>query len=197
MGKIIGITGGIGAGKSTVSAILRDKGFQVVDADAISRRMTEKGSPALAELADALGPEILTEDGMLNRQLTADIVFNDSDKKSILEKIITDRVFSVISEKANTHRHGSSGLLFLDVPLLFETDAWKLCDEIWFVTADIETRIARVCDREHCSRQAVLDRIAAQLPEEVKRRRSDQVIDNSGDLDTLDKALDIALESEN
>jgi dephospho-CoA kinase len=161
-----------------------------VDADAISRSLTEKGSPLLAELAAAFGGEILTPDGALNRKKTADIVFTDPDKKSQLETIITDRVLAIVTERVEAYRTKPSGMAFLDVPLLFETDAWKLCDEIWFVTADQETRIERVMARENCAREDVLARIASQMPEEEKRSRSDVVIDNSKGLEELLEQLD-------
>lgn len=188
--KIIGITGGIGAGKSTVSSYIRDRGYEVVDADAISRSLTEKGSPVLSELVEAFGGEILTPDGALDRRKTAAIVFADPEKKARLERIITDRVLEIVTERAEAFRTKPSGTVFLDVPLLFETDAWKLCDEIWFVTARQETRIDRVMEREHCTREDVLARIASQMPEEEKRSRSDVVIDNSRGLEELLDQLD-------
>ncbi len=197
MTRIIGITGGIGSGKSTVSDHLRDRGFTVVDADEIARDMTAKGSPVLGKIAEVFGEEMIRE-GELDRKAMAQMVFSDRDKKRELEDIITLPTCIAIRDMAEKARQEDSDVLwFLDAPLLFEFSLDEICDETWAVCADTAIRTERVMERENCTRQEVEDRMRAQMPDEEKERLADFVIDNSGRLeDTLaivDKRVDLLL----
>lgn len=178
--KVIGLTGGIGAGKSTVSDFLKEKGYIVIDADAIAHQITEKGAAALKKIALCFGADILQKDGSLNRKKLASIVFGDEEKKKQLEQITTMEVVEIIKNQLNDLRKGGKyDIIFVDAPLLFETGADKLTDCVWLVDADIEVRISRVMDRDQASREEVKNRIQTQMSSEEKKRRSAEIIDNS------------------
>ncbi|MDO5302555.1 MAG: dephospho-CoA kinase [Clostridia bacterium] len=184
--EVIGLTGGIGTGKSTVTEYLVHKGFPVIDADAISHKITEKGSPALDRLREAFGNEYFTEDGELDRKKMASLVFNSPEDKEKLESIITLQVLIDMEKKLELlEKQGSAGTVFLDVPLLYESGADELTDAVWLVTADEEARIRRVMDRDMCSRDEVLDRMRHQMTCEEKAKLADEIIDNSFGRDEL------------
>ena len=178
--KVIGLTGGIGAGKSTVSNILREKGCCIIDADAISHQITEKGSDTLQQLAKAFGEDILFDDGSLDRKKLAAIAFSDEKQRRKLEDLTTKRVLSLIDQTLqNLRRESSYDIIFIDAPLLFETGADKMTDLVWLVTAEKETRIARVMERDGATRQQVLARMSSQMGDREKERRTEEIIDNS------------------
>lgn len=180
--KVIGLTGGIGSGKSTVSAYLKEKGCPVVDADRIARTVTAQGSPVLAQLACEFGSDILFADGSLDRKKLGRIVFSDPRKKSRLDAITLGEVCDRIrGELERVKAESTAELVVLDVPLLFETGLDELADSVWVVDADDETRIKRICDRDHMSREEAENRMARQMPREERLLRADHVLDNSGD----------------
>ena len=193
-GIIIGLTGGIGSGKSTVSRYLMDLGWPVVDSDLIAHQVTEKGSPTVDELAEALGGEILREDGSLDRAKTAEICFNDPAKKEILNRIVWGAM-DEISDRQTEEGLAEKGLVFWDIPLLFESGSDKGCDAVWVVHADEEIRIARVMARDGADRDQVLARIRNQMSEEERCERADVVLDNSGSREELLRQVDEALAS--
>ncbi len=180
--RVIGITGGIGSGKSAVSSYLSEKGFRVLDADAISRKLTGDGSPVLREIADAFGNDLIKDGNTLDRKALAEIVFSDAGKRKTLESIVTSRVLKLMDEELSSERSAGTEVVFLDVPLLFETGCDNKCDEVWVVTADREVRISRVSRRDGMNREKVIARMDSQMPEEEKTARADEIIDNSGTL---------------
>ncbi len=195
MTKIIGITGGIGTGKSTVSSVLRDRGYRIIDADRIARDVVRPGSTALEELAAAFGGSILNEEGGLDRGALASIVFSDDQKKERMERIITDRVVEQVRRLTEEAREdGSEGLVFLDAPTLFETGADRLTDAVWLVTAAEDVRTARVMKRDGSTWEQVRRRMDAQMPEAEKAARSSDIIDNSGTLSDLAEQIDQLIE---
>lgn len=178
--KIIGLTGGIGAGKSTVTEILIKEGYPVIDADRISRKITEKGSPVLEKIAGVFGNDMILPGGELDRKKLASLVFSDSEKRLRLEEITTKEVVRIIAEKLDRMKsRGQTGPVFIDAPLLFESGADRLTDLVWTVDADISVRIERVCARDGATPQEVRDRIAAQMSSSRRAERSAEVIDNS------------------
>ena len=193
--KVIGLTGGIGTGKSTVSAYLKQKNIPVVDADQIAREITAPGSPVLDEIRALLGDEVFFEDGTLNRQKVASVIFSNPEILSAYEEITTAvAVRRCISELEEYSQNGIYDLAVLDAPLLFECGMQAFTDEDWVVDADLEIRIARVMARDGISRQAIMDRIHRQMSSEKKRKLADFVIDNSGSLDELHVQIDQLLE---
>ena len=190
---VIGLTGGIGSGKSTVSNYLTEKGFAVVDADRVARDVVARGSPVLAALAAAFGAGILEADGSLNRKGVAEIIFADARKREQMEEIthpeIARRIALQIEELKKT---GQRETIFLDAPLLFETKAnlAEAMDEIWLVDAGDEVRIERVMRRDGCSREEILARINSQMDREEKRARADVIIPNEGSAEALYGRID-------
>lgn len=189
--KIIGLTGGIGSGKSTVSAYLKEKGCIIIDADEISRKMTENGSSALDQIRACFGDEYFYADGSLDRKKMGVTVFNDSEKKRMLEDIVTQAVIRKTTEDIEILRKSrTDGIAVLDAPLLFEFNVQGLTDESWLVTADEETVLERVKLRDDMSEEEIRGRISNQMPLEDKKRIADRVIDNSKDLRHLYKQID-------
>ncbi len=198
--RIIGITGGIGTGKSTVSSYLRGKGFDVIDADAVAGELAEEQS-VLDEIRDYFGDEVLTAGGTLDRKKMARIVFADAGKKEMLESIITSRVVMIVSREAEEYRSGkkkaSKGdVVFLDAPTLFETGADRLCDEVWLVSCGLETRISRAEKRDGARREELIARIASQMSEDEKAERADRIIYNDGSKEELYEKIDDLLAGE-
>ncbi len=191
----IGLTGGIGTGKSTVSAYLARLGYPIIDADRISHQVTAPGSPLLPRIEEAFGPSVMTEEGNLDRAAMAALVFAEPQKKALLESIVTAEVKRIMEErKRQLAEQGQEGLVFFDIPLLFEYGCEGLCDAVWTVSAEEEVRIRRVMARDGAKREQVQARIASQMPQEEKEALADEVIDNSGDLASLYDQIDRVLE---
>ncbi len=189
--KVIGLTGGIGAGKSTVSGLLQQLGYEIVDADQIAHEITEPGSPVLTQIADAFGSHMIRPDGSLDRKALAAAAFSDPAKKQQLEEITTSQVVRIVKQRLEQLQEqrpkgqAGKGLVFLDAPLLFETGADALTDQVWLVDADLEVRIQRTMERDQASRADILRRIENQMPDAEKRARAHVVIDNSKGKDEL------------
>ena len=192
--KVIGLTGGIGAGKSTVTNYLRKQGYLVIDADAIAHQITEKGSPALKKIALCFGAEVLYEDGSLNRKKLAAFVFSDEEKKRQLEQLTTVEVVYIIkTQLEDLRKKGKQDIVFVDAPLLFETGADKLTDMVWLVDADMEARISRVMDRDGTSRAAVVSRVQNLMDSSEKKKLSAEIIDNSKGKEELYQQIEYLL----
>ena len=188
--KVIGITGGIGSGKSTVSDIIKKNNFPVIDCDEISRELTQKDNTVLDEIRRCFGASVFDDNGNLLRQELANIVFSDSSKKKILEDIVVTRIFEIVRDDLSKHRSLGTKLVFIDAPLLIETGLNRLCDVCVLVTADIETRINRVEKRDGINRDRVLERISNQMPESEKKAVADELIDNSGSIEYLNNSVE-------
>ena len=192
---VIGITGGIGTGKSTVTEYLEKNGFFVIDSDRISHEITSKGSPLLTVIAEAFSPDVITADGELDRKRMSEIVFSDPEKRLLLQSIVTEKIISDSEDMIKALREENPDrLVFFDAPILFETRAHEIVDFSWVVTADENVRIARVMARDGVTEDRVRARIASQMPEAEKIARADEVIDNSSDLESLYKKIDILTE---
>ena len=191
---IIGLTGGIGTGKSTVSNYLKEHNCLILDADAISRQMTEKGQPALIDIAKAFGEDLLV-DGVLDRQALGNIVFNDKEKLDILQSIITNKVVEYINtriEELKEERY--NGIVVIDAPLLFECGMEGIADENWLVSASLDVRLQRVSQRDGLSEEQILSRINNQMLQEDKEKLSQVILDNSGSLEDLYEQINENLE---
>jgi len=191
--KVIGLTGGIGAGKSTVSRYLMKKNFPIIDADVIAREIVIPGSPILAELVSVFGEDILEKDGTLNRKGIAKIIFSDKQKKEWMEQIMHQEIARLIDLRIKEFRRsGIYHTIFVDVPLLFETKSGlaEIMDEIWLVDAEDEIRIARIMERDGNLRDDILARINNQMSREEKKKRTHVLIENSGSEDELYQKID-------
>lgn len=191
--KIIGLTGGIGTGKSTVSAYLAQKGCKIIDADLISHQMTEAGSPCLAEIRDAFGEDVFLRDGNLDRKKVGRLVFADATKKKTLEQIITRRVIEKTLRILQDCRVQQEALVVLDAPLLFECGMQRYTDETWLVVCRTETRLRRIAARDGLAEEDIQKRIANQMSTEQKEKLADYIIDNSRDLAWLYAQIDTLL----
>lgn len=191
--KIIGLTGGIGTGKSTVSAYLAQKGCKIIDADLISHQMTEAGSPCLAEIRDAFGEDVFLRDGNLDRKKVGRLVFADATKKKTLEQIITRMVIEKTLRILQDCRAQQEDLVVLDAPLLFECGMQRYTDETWLVVCRTETRLRRIAARDGLAEEDIQKRIANQMSTEQKEKLADYIIDNSRDLAWLYAQIDTLL----
>lgn len=184
--EIIGLTGGIGTGKSTVSNYLRDHNFAIVDADLISRQVVEPGKPLLKELEDAFGSEIINDDGSLDRKGLAAIVFNDVEQRKLMDSIMHKEILAEMRRCMEDYQQqGIHQGIIIDAPLLFEIGLEKWCGQVWLVTADMDVRIQRVCARDNAKPEEVEARIRNQMSDDEKRKLSDEILDNSGTLESL------------
>ena len=189
--KVIGLTGGIGSGKSTVSNYLKSKGCHIIDSDEISRAVTGPGGPALEPILMEFGVKVFNEDGTLNRKALADMVFSDDLKRKKLEDIVVTMVVNEFhAQVEHLKEEGYEGIVVFDAPLLFEFGLQEFCDETWFVNAGIETRIARVIRRDGATREEVMKRIDSQMSSYEKEQLADHTINNSLDENWLFEQLD-------
>ncbi len=177
--RLVGITGGIGTGKSTVANLLRDGGFPVLDADQLAREVVVPGLPAHAEIAHAW-PEVLGPDGHIDRKKLAAIVFADGPSRARLEAITHPRIRERIAAEAAALEAAGHGLAFVEAALLVETGFYRQLGGLVVVTASEQVQVARVLARDGGTREAVLARIRAQLPLAEKVRAADYVVDNGG-----------------
>ena len=184
MGKIIGITGGIASGKSTVTNFLRQKGFEVVDADALVHQLQKPGGRLYQILVAYFGEKVLLEDGELNRPLLASLIFSNPEEqewsKQIQGEIIREELAVLRDQLVQTE-----AIFFMDIPLLFEQDYVSWFDETWLVYVDRDIQVKRLMKRDHLSKDEAESRLAAQWPLEKKKDLASHVLDNNGNQDQL------------
>jgi len=184
--RIIGITGGIGAGKSSVSAILEELGAVVINADLISKQVVEPGEPAWSEIKETFGEDFIREDNTIDRKKLADEVFVSKEKKLLLEKIIHREVMAVIRTKlAAMQEYGYNGTVVLDVPIPVENGFLDTVDRVWVVVSNDETRIDRLAKRSNMSREEVEARMSSQLTQDEYMALAHEVIKNDGSQEDL------------
>jgi dephospho-CoA kinase len=183
MFKLIGLTGGIGSGKSTVARMLGERGIPVLDADAIARQVVEPGRPANGEIA-AVWPEVMAADGHIDRKKLAAIVFSDRRSQARLEAITHPRIREEVAVQAAALEASGHRLAFLEAALLVETGFYKRLDGLVVVSASEDAQVQRVMARDACSREDAVARVRAQRPLADKLRAADHVLDNGGDLAT-------------
>ena len=173
---IIGLTGGIGTGKSEAAKFLASLGAVHLDADAVSHELTQPGGEALEPIRAEFGEGVFREDGTLDRQALANITFSDPARKRALEAILHPRIQRDLMRGIDRAAEEGAKVVILDVPLLFETGMDALCDEKWVLSADPETQVARVMMRDRVEREQVEARIQSQMPAEEKEKLATQVI---------------------
>jgi len=191
-GLIIGLTGGIASGKSSVIQWLADQGAKIVDTDAISHRITADQAPAVTEIAEVFGSEVLTAPGVLNRRRLGQLVFSDPEKLALLNAILHPKIKAEMQQQITEYRQSKSEIpLVLDIPLLFEANLTQYCDTIWLIWLDQKSQLQRLIERNHLTEQEAFTRINAQWPLEKKKALSDVIIDNSGNWQATEKQLQI------
>lgn len=187
---VVGLTGGIGTGKSTVSEMLARRGAVVCDADRIAREVVEAGTQGFEEVADAFGEDVVGPDGSLDRQALARVVFNDPEKRQTLESIIHPRVGSEIARTLDEQRD-TDHVVVLDVPLLLEAPegSARLADLVVVVAASESEQLERLAAKG-MERDDAEARIASQMPMAEKIERADRVVHNDGSLEDLERQVD-------
>lgn len=186
---LVGLTGGIGAGKSTVARLLAARGAEVIDADDLARRAVARGTDGFERVVRLFGPEILAADGDIDRPHLAEIVFADADRRRALEAIVHPEVARLFAEAVELHRDTDDVVVYA-VPLVVEAGLAEAFDVIVVVVADADRRIARVVDDRGLHAEEVRRRIAAQASDEERARVADVILDNEGDLDRLERQVD-------
>jgi len=177
--RVLGLTGGIGSGKSMVAQMFARLGAVVIDADQLARELVEPGQPALQEIAATFGPDVLLPDGRLDRPTLAGIIFADPAERAKLDAITHPRIRARMDEEIKVRR-SEPGVLIADIPLLYENDRMQTVEKVIVVWVDPKTQLQRIRQRDGLSADAARQRIAAQMPLDAKRARADHVIDNSG-----------------
>ncbi|MEV4256515.1 dephospho-CoA kinase [Spirillospora sp. NPDC049652] len=180
----VGLTGGIGAGKSEVSRRLAERGAVVIDADRIAREVVEPGTPGLAAVAAEFGPGVLTADGRMDREKVGGIVFADPDRLAALNRIVHPLVGERMQELMDAAP--DDAIVVYDVPLLTENGLAAMYDVVIVVDAPVELQVERLTTLRGMTEDAARARIAAQATREERRAVADHVIDNSGSMDSLD-----------
>ncbi|TVU85211.1 dephospho-CoA kinase [Corynebacterium aurimucosum] len=184
--KLIGLTGGIGSGKSTVAQLLVQEGWVLVDADRIARDIVEPGQPALTELAEAFGQDILLPDGSLDRGLLASRAFASREKTDLLNSITHPRIQEETQARFEAARQGGAEFVVYDMPLLVDKGLHRDMDATIVVDVDAEERVRRLVEYRGLEETDARRRIAAQIPDDVRRAAADFVIDNNGPREALD-----------
>jgi dephospho-CoA kinase len=186
---VVGLSGGIGTGKSTVAQLFAELGAVVIDADAIVHELQAPGAPLLAEIAETFGPEVIRSDGSLDRERLGDLVFRDAEARRRLGAIVHPKVGAEMQRRLAAAREGGARLVVLDIPLLFEGrkagtgSAARLAFDATVLAYTPETlQVERQIARDACGADEALRRVRAQMPIEEKRGLADFVIDNSGSL---------------
>lgn len=182
MTKVIGLTGGIASGKSTISNIFKEVGWPVIDADQTARQVVMPGSLGLAQIVSRFGSQVLQPDGTLDRATLGSMAFDDPQNLSDLDQIEHPLIMAAIDKQLAGFKKQGLPVVVLDVPLLFETGMDQECDLTVLAVVDRKTQLERLMKRDHCSKAAALKRINAQMPLEEKMRRADVTIDNNGSL---------------
>lgn len=189
MALVVGLTGGIASGKSTVSNLIREKGFTIIDADLEARFAVEVGEPAYNEIATYFGTEVLQANGEINRPKLGEIIFNNEEKRKKLNSIVHPDVRRRMNEKKEKALENGEKLVVLDIPLLFESKLTSMVDKVLLVYVDAETQLKRLMERNQYSKEEALSRIKSQMPLKDKIELSDAVIDNNGTIENTQLQL--------
>ena len=187
--RVLGLTGGIGSGKSLVALMFAQLGADVIDADQLARDVVEPGQPALAEIVATFGRDVLRPDGRLNRGKLAGIIFADNAARAKVNAITHPRIRERMEAEV-AQRGSGPGVLILDIPLLYESARAGTVEKVIVVWVDPQTQIRRLLERGGLTSEEARQRMAAQMPLDEKRALADHVIDNSGSLDTTRRQVE-------
>jgi dephospho-CoA kinase len=177
--RVLGLTGGIGSGKTMVGEMFAQLGAEIIDADQLAREVVEPGQPALSEIVERFGPDVRQADGRLDRAKLGGIVFADASARTALNAITHPRIRERM-EAAVSERKDRAGVLILVIPLLYESVRSALVEKVIVVWVDPQTQFRRLVERGGLTAEQAQQRIAAQMPLDQKRALADQVIDNRG-----------------
>jgi dephospho-CoA kinase len=187
---VVGLTGGIGCGKSEVRKRMLKAGVRVIDADTLAKEIAEKNPAVVSTIKKEFGADMYDADGKLRRKALAAIVFNDSSRLAVLNGIIHPRVIGAVEREIDALREQGEKIVVVEAALHYEVNWCEAMDVMVVVSAPMAQRIPRVMQRDGVDEAAVHRRIATQLPIEEKVRRADFVIENDGDLAALDRKVE-------
>lgn len=190
---IIGLTGSIASGKSTVAKMLEKYRFPIVDADQVARLVVEPGEPALTEIVAAFGEEILLEDGSLNRKKLGNLIFHDPSKRAILNGIIHPAIRKEMLRQRDEWLNNGAEVVIMDIPLLFESKLQHFVEKILAVSLSEEKQLERLMERNQLNEEEARARISSQLPLTVKEEGADAVIYNESTLEKTEQQLNYIL----
>ena len=183
--RVVGLTGGIASGKSTVARMFVELGARLVDADLLARQVVEPDKPAWGEIADHFGEGGLNPDRTLNREKLAEIIFRDPDERRVLNDISPPRIGAEMLDLIQRFQREGAAVVLIDAALLLESPATNWIRPVVVVTAEEEVRAERIMERDGLSQEQALARIRSQMREDERKTRADYVIDNSGSLEDL------------
>ena len=183
--KIVGLTGGISSGKSTVSSYLKQLKIPVIDADEVARKVVEPNSQGAIEIRKTFGSDVFEEDGSLNRQRLGALIFSNAENRQKLDDLLQPLIKIMILDEIEEHRQKGENMIVLDLPLLFEKQYEELCEEIIVVYIPKELQLERLMRRNQYTKQEALSRIDSQLSIEEKRKRATVLLDNQGTIQQL------------
>ncbi len=191
---ILGLTGSIATGKSTVSDLFRKKGIPVICADLLAREAVRRDTPALKKIARVFGKSMITQNGVLNRRKLGHLIFNEAKLRTKLNAIVHPEVVRLFRQHIARHKKRHTPMIVLDIPLLFEAKLENLCDKIMVVATTPRQQLERLIKRNKMTEMEAKARIASQIPIEKKKKWADIVIDNSQSLVILKKQINEFLE---
>ncbi|PLT31191.1 dephospho-CoA kinase [Peribacillus deserti] len=189
MKKVIGITGGIATGKSTVSSYLKELGFTVIDADIAAREVVEPEQEAYNQIVSAFGKNVLLPDGTIDRPKLGAIIFNDLEKRTILNRIVHPAVRAWMNSRKDAAFASGQQTVFMDIPLLFESNLTHMVDEVVLVYVPSDIQLERLMARNHFTEEEAQSRINSQMSIEDKIAQSDAVINNEGTVEQTKKQV--------
>ncbi|MBU8770124.1 dephospho-CoA kinase [Cytobacillus oceanisediminis] len=189
MSLTVGLTGGIASGKSTVSSLLIEKGYTVIDADIEARLAVEKGEEAYQEIVRHFGERVLLKDGSIDRAELGSIIFHDEKERKALNSIVHPAVRKRMTAQKEQAISRNEQMIILDIPLLFESKLQYMCDKTLLVYADEGIQLQRLMQRNQLSEKEAMARIHSQMPLREKKALADAVIDNNGRIEETEKQL--------
>jgi dephospho-CoA kinase len=187
---ILGLTGGIATGKSTVASMLRERNIPVIDADQIARQVVEPGKPAYRAIVEHFGKQILLPDGTLDRKKLGEIIFSNEAERQVLNSIVHPEVRKMMREQAEQAIRAGEPIIVMDIPLLFESKLRHMVDKVVVVYVPFDVQVRRLMERDDSSEEQALKRIRAQMPIEDKREMADYVIDNQGSREETERQVE-------
>ena len=182
---IVGLTGGIASGKSEAAKYLESLGAHCVDADAISHFLTGTDGPLLTDIRAEFGDGVFNPDGTLDRRALAEVIFNDGEKRRRLDAITHPSIQKAMLDEVEDAEKAGEKVIFLNVPLLFETGMDALCDETWLISTQKDIQLSRLMERDGFDEEQALSRVRSQMSDEDKEQRASIVIDNNRSVEKL------------
>lgn len=191
---IIGLTGSIASGKSTVAKMLKEYGFPIIDADVVARLVVEPGMPTLKKIVEVFGEEVLTDTGEMNRKKVGSIIFHDVEKRQMLNNIIHPAIRQEMIRQRDEYIANGERTIVMDIPLLFESKLQYFVEKILVVSVTEEVQLKRLMERNELTEEEASARISSQLPLSEKEKGADAVIYNNGTIEETKKQLEKILQ---